>query len=239
MAANGVKADLTKAREEYVQGIQDGDEIHWPTLDELLPRHNVSRSVIHHRAAEEHWLDERTAFQHFIAAQRREDRARELGELGIAFDREAIDVARVGLRLVAGRMHEIGVATLPEENRTREDRMRYPHLEFESANARELAALARAAFTYQSLGRRALGEVDTGRLEITGDGGGPVRVDVVAELLRDNPDRLTGFMVTAARAGLLDRFDPDTEVIDVGDPRDNGGAGVGPPLPQDDGGGED
>jgi hypothetical protein len=54
---------------------------------------------------------------------------------------------------------------------------------------------------WHTLAQRALGEPETIRTELVGAGGGPVEVtsDVRAELVRDDPERLYGFIVALQR----------------------------------------
>ncbi len=149
-----------------------------------------------------------------MAKRRQAKRILELSEESLDFDSKSLGLAKLGMAMVTTRMSEIA-RDVKEQQIRREEAVKqqangYP-VDPEDMqtviDARELDTLARAATGWQMLGQKALG-TDVQRMEIQQDIQHNIDMDVEvtsisAELGRDDPERLAGFLQAAKRAGLL------------------------------------
>lgn len=197
--------DWERIKSDFVEGVARDGGAWYPNLRELAELHDINYSRLRYKAGEERWYDERQAYLNYVELQRREARAHQLAEQGIAFDDDALQAARKGLQAVLRRLDEAE--------------------ETGDLAAAEAANLARAAASWQVIGRKALGDVDGLRLEVSGVAGSPIEIDIEAEMKKDDPERLADFIEAMDRSGLLQHLAPRAEleegVIEVdGEPAD-------------------
>jgi hypothetical protein len=104
------------------------------------------------------------------------------------------------------------------------ERTGYDRWQGSAVDAREMQALAAAVATMHATAHKAVGDVDTTRLEFSGPGGGAIEVDhsIHAELTRDDPALLLALFQAAARAtfGVDKPLEIEADSLD-GDSVDN------------------
>jgi hypothetical protein len=100
----------------------------------------------------------------------------------------------------------------------------HDRLQASAVDAREVQALVAAVATMHATAHRAVGDVDTNRVEFSGRDGGAIEVDqsIHAELTRDDPARLLALFQAAARAtfGVDKPLEIEADSLD-GDSVDN------------------
>jgi hypothetical protein len=194
-------------KQVYVEGkVDDDGERTWLSMEHVANMFGISPQRVRGKAAEENWTEQRAAFQAHIEKVRQERRAKELAQEAVELDSRALNAAKTGMTLINARMNEIGQQVQKIQRRKREaaEEGRDDDTDIPSLDAREVEMLARAAQAWHQLGGKAIGDVDTTRTEVTGADGASVDVrSVQEELQRDDPDRLTGFLVALERSGLL------------------------------------
>jgi len=212
-----------EVKQVYVEGqINDDGERKWPSMEHVAELFDISPQRVRGKAAEENWTEQRAAFQAHIEKVRQERRAQELAQEAVELDSRALNAAKTGMTLINARMNEIGQQVQKVQRRKREaaEEGRDDESDVPSLDAREVEMLARAAQAWHQLGGKAIGDVDTSRTEVTGADGAPVDVrSVQEELQRDDPDRLTGFLVALERSGYLP--------AEAGEGRADGGGAAG------------
>jgi hypothetical protein len=238
-----LKYDWDAIRLEFIEGLRDEQgEVHYPNLRELSVLHGCSYDRIRRVASEQQWTDEKIAFQAAVQRQRREAKLRELSTVGVEFDAEALGDARVGLRLIGAHLARIAALSIPPAERSPEQLAKYRievhpgeyvPLPQQLLDASEMNRLARAALAWQRTGKVALG--DTERYGEAGLGIDE-RPDVAKELMTASEDALYGILMSAARSGLLDDFDPEGEEVIEVESTEHRGTDEGP-YPVDDAGG--
>lgn len=212
----GRKYDWLTIRTAFIEGIQDEDgaERRFLNMKELAEHFGIPTQRIRERGAEERWYDQREQYRMKMAKRRQAKRILELSEESLDFDSKSLGLAKLGMAMVTTRMSEIA-RDVKEQQIRREEAVKqqangYP-VDPEDMqtviDARELDTLARAATGWQMLGQKALG-TDVQRMEIQQDIQHNIDMDVEvtsisAELGRDDPERLAGFLQAAKRAGLL------------------------------------
>lgn len=214
--------DWELIKRQYIEGIDDDGndkERHFPTIRELGELHDVVHSRIGERASAERWNDHRAVYQNRLANERRAARVQKLGGESIEFSEQSLNTAKLGLRLVMGRLAEIG-KDFSTHTRNREE------MERQIANNeiigdlrdlrspvyyKEMDALASAAQRFQDIGLKALGE-DIQRHEVSGPGGMAIEstIDIRAEMERDDPERLAKLMEAMMEANILDVLGVET-----------------------------
>lgn len=233
--------DWDALRIQYIEGIDDNDdgdrERHWPTIRELADMHDLSSSRIGERASQERWNDRKSIYQNQLAGERRAARVKKLSGESIEFSEQTLNTAKLGIRITMGRLAEIGkdfaAHTARREELERAIRnneiigdlhdLRSPVYHLEMVN------LAKAAETFQSIGLRALGE-DIQRHEVSGPGGAPIEqtIDIQAEMMRDDPERLAKLMEAMIEARIpellmgQDDGESDDGIIDAEEVEEGG-----------------
>lgn len=215
------KYDWEVIRAQFVEGIPtkeddpDSDR-EWVNLRELSERTGVAYQQIRARAAEERWTDLRSAYQLDLTRKRQKARIEKLGSESVEFDDQALNIAKIGMRLVGTRMGEIA-RDVTDRQKLREQALfnrqqGYPidYSDLRSAiHSTELERLGKSAQMFQEIGMRALG-TNVERHEHTGANGEPINIQhhisVVQELERDDPDRLGAFLAAAHNAGVFDQL---------------------------------
>lgn len=202
------KYNWPRLRMIYVEGsVSDAGERTFPSMREVGVLEGVPEQRIRERAAKEGWTQERAAFQGRIERDRQERRNKELTQQAVELDTRALTVSKMGLQLIAARVGEVAKSLQKrnQELQRAEAENREPDLYgLDGVDAREMETLSRAAIGWHALAGKALGEVPTQRLELTGRGGGTLSIDhnVRAEITKDDPDRLAALVVAFNRAGL-------------------------------------
>ena len=199
-------------KQVYVEGtVDDKGNRDYPSLEKVADLFDIPPVRVREKSASEGWRDQRAAFQAHLEKVRQQKRAADMATEATDVDTKALNLAKMGFSLVQVRMGEIlkAVQKKAEQQKERTASGQEPD-EFEDmfsvVDAREVDTLAHAAAAWHQLALRAIGEVDTARLEITGPGGGPLEVEhsvsVRQELMRDDPERLYAFITALQRAGV-------------------------------------
>lgn len=198
------KYDWDGMREEYLTSEK------LMNLKTIAEKYNAPYNYVRQKAGEERWSYLRVEEQRRVWKAKRQDHVRKMADESVNFDRNAIDTAKVGMRLVAVRLAEIAQEQVAREP-TRSAAMAalkqgvpVDKAELYSAiRYTELRELATAGKLFQDMGRAAFG-TDVQQVEFHGD------VDVEAavvsisqELGKDDPQRLMAFMEAMQRTGLV------------------------------------
>lgn len=217
---NGYKYDWFSIKTAFVEGIKDErnpEERVFLTLKELSDHLGVPLPRVRERSADERWFDQREQYQLRLARTRQTKRVLELSKESVDFDSASLKVAKLGMAMVTARMSEIA-RDVQAQQQKRDEALKLAQAgymidskDLETViDARELDTLSRAAIQWQQLGQKALG-TDVQKIDINQHTQIELDVDVEvtsisAELSRDDPERLAGFLQAAKRAGLLDTF---------------------------------
>jgi predicted transcriptional regulator len=197
------KIDWVSVREAYVQGVpQDDDSRIWPTQQELAETYGISHAAVSQHASKERWSEQRSEYQSNIAVAQRQARITDITKKSQDLDETALRMANLGAAIITRRLAEIAEdqhrnAQIRKDVLTQMDNggMLDSSVLIPSIDAREVDSLSKAGIAFIQLGQKALG-TDIVRHQISGDSESPVEVrhSVTAELERDNPDRLAGFL---------------------------------------------
>lgn len=174
-------------------------------------------------ANKERWAYLRSAHQAEKMKERMRDRTQWTVDEGEKFDKSSLDTARLGMSLVTSRLIELNEVFGASRGKHAElvrklngglplDKgERYSLMDY-----RELESLARAALTFQEVGRKALG-TDVMDLSVTLNGEVSVEevVHIGETLTRDDPDRLAKILDVMERAGLMKAMLGEHTVIDM------------------------
>lgn len=223
----GDRPDWVLVRRMYVEGERRHDKefgsyTYWPTLAEVAKAAGYTLGMVSKMAAEQDWTLARADWQATMDERRKDLRARAIAKHTLRMDASAVKAASIGLALVLKRVEQIAEkqAEQDEKINTRLREIAEGRLTaaldddgFEiGIDGRELETLARAAGAWHTLGRKVLGVEETVKVQFSG--GIEVRSSVNTELVRDDPDRLFGFLVAAERSGLLNDNIIEGEVVD-------------------------
>lgn len=206
------KYDWDLARNTYVSS---HEEISLKKLSEDM---NIPYAQMRIRSSKERWRYQRAEEQKKIFKDKRVKHLQKMADDSIKFDQVAIDTAKVGMSLVAGRLAEMSrmfAASQPGSQAVLEKMQRgepVTMMEMRSSiNYKELRELALAAQAFQDIGRRAFG-VDEAGFDIenlTINNGGESVINVQAEIGKDDPARLAAMMEAMERAGLINLNIPE------------------------------
>jgi len=205
----------------FIEGIpEDPDKPdgkrEWLNLRELSERFAAPYKQVREHSADERWRDLKVEYQAKVMKKRQAQRASRMFEVGTEFDDLALDVGNKGLQLVQFRLTEmIRDGHLREQRRkaimnsgASDDVLEEALKDLKSAvSANQLEQLAKAGALFQEIGMKAIG-TDITQIQVTGAGGDPIShvVSVAAELERDDPNRLSGFMAAALRTGVMQQM---------------------------------
>lgn len=221
----GYKYDWLEVRTAFIEGIQEEgqEEKTFMNMVEIAERFNIPVQRVRERGADERWYEQRNEYQLRMAKARQTKRILELSGESVDFDSKSLNVAKLGMAMVTARMSEIA-RDVKDQQRRREDAINQqmqglpvdPEDLETVIDAKELNTLAQSAVMWQQLGQKALG-TDIQRMEIQQDIQQNIDVDVQvtsisAELGRDDPERLAGFLQAAKRAGLLQQIEEAEEL---------------------------
>lgn len=204
------KYNWPEIKAHYIEGVTGPDGVvYWPTLTETAKYFNANLSRVGEHSSMERWADQRIIAQRRINIAKRDERNKELAREAVEIDTSALNVGKVGLRLVLARLAHVA-RDMAKHSETREEMQRLVEMgaEIDMKKLRspvyhlEMESLARAASTFHELTRKALGE-DIQKHEVSGPGGSPIGIDVHAELMRDDPTKLTQLLRGAAQIGLF------------------------------------
>ncbi len=224
----GYKYDWLEVRTAFIEGIQEEgqEEKTFMNMVEIAERFNIPVQRVRERGADERWYEQRNEYQLRMAKARQTKRILELSGESVDFDSKSLNVAKLGMAMVTARMSEIA-RDVKDQQRRREDAINQqmqglpvdPEDLETVIDAKELNTLAQSAVMWQQLGQKALG-TDIQRMEIQQDIQQNIDVDVQvtsisAELGRDDPERLAGFLQAAKRAGLLEQIAEAEELDDT------------------------
>lgn len=157
------REDWPTLRSEYIEGIVVDGTRRYPTLEDVSQRNGLHPSTVRKKAAEEHWTDERVAFQQRVEQTRQHALMRQIGEMGADFDVASMRAARAGMSIVSARLSELGTLAqlrieglrAVEQGNADPTTIRIPP----PPPYEEVARLARAASDWYDLGTRARGDI--------------------------------------------------------------------------------
>lgn len=201
---------------EFVEGIPNGeseDDRSFPTMKALSERHGMAYQTIRERAAAERWSEKKDSFQAQVVMERQKQHAKKLAKNAAEFDEKSFKIGDVGVNLITMRLVEIAQeaqAKKPVRERAIQNLAAgIPIDEKDLRSAiwsREIEGLANAAERFQNIGMRALG-TDVQRHSIVGDinveGALAPTINVGAEIMRDDPERVAALIKSFGDAGLL------------------------------------
>jgi len=87
------KHDWLVIRKDYVEGWQNGEGRHLPTLQELSKKHHCTVDSLFKRSAKDGWTEARQAFTRKVTAIQAQKSATELALYGVGFDRRVVSLA--------------------------------------------------------------------------------------------------------------------------------------------------
>lgn len=213
----GTRHNWAQIATDFIEGIpKDGntDERWFPNLRELAEHHGAGYQTVRARAGKERWADRKEQHALEVVRERQKARTKTLVSKSLDFDDRAIKVAELGFGLVMNRIAEIAqeiTKRKPIRDQALDDlenglAIDYKDL-YSAVNYKELEGLSNAASRFQEIGRKALG-TDVQHHEISGPGGEPIPVqaqmNVHAEIMRDDPDRIAAILSSLQDAGMLE-----------------------------------
>lgn len=86
--------DWTLIRKDYVEGWQNGEGRHLPTLKELAEKYHCNHSTIMRRSALDRWPDDRKMFARKVIESQERTAAGALAVFASRFDRQILSVAQ-------------------------------------------------------------------------------------------------------------------------------------------------
>lgn len=200
------KYDWDFAREYFVSAEKT------VSLKQVSNHCQIPYDQVRARAARERWNYLRAQEQQRIFAAKRKDHLTRMADQSIKFDDSVIDVAKLGMSLVAGRLAEIaaqfgasqGTNQVTIEKLKRGEPVDWKELR-SVVNYKELRELSQAGLAFQDMGMRAFG-TDVQKFEFEGIGGDSVEmvINVGAELGKDDPGRLAALIEALERSGLAE-----------------------------------
>lgn len=215
------KYDWEPVRVAYIEGTGTELERAWPGLKDLSEKYKIPYVRVRERSSQERWPEQRAAFMSTLEQARQKERSKQLAKEAVQFDASALDVAQLGIDMVTARMQEIAEHVMLV-NEVKE-KIRKGELDIDittvktNIKANELNQLSLAALQWHQLGQRALGtDVINANINI----GGEIEhtISVTQELMRDDPERLAGFLEAAVRTGIISVNDDflviEGEVVD-------------------------
>lgn len=205
------KYDWESVRAAYVEGVGEPDHTTWPTLKEVAEKFDIPYVRVREQSASGRWAEQKQVYITQIEAERQKERSKQLAKDAVQFDASALDVAKLGMSMVHARLKEIAeqvafVDDLKEKIRNGEVKDVKVEDVFTRIKSSELDYLGKSALSFQQLGQRALG-TDTVKADISVTGDIGHTISVTQELMRDDPDRLAGFLRAAERSGVLSILD--------------------------------
>lgn len=210
------KYDWDAIREYFISEQQT------PTLKAVAEKFGVPYDYLRERAAKERWSYLRAQEQQRIFQEKRKEHLSRMARESVKFDESVIDVAKLGMSLVAGRLAEIAAEfqasqtahQIVVEKLRRGEPVDWKELR-SVINYKELAELSRAGLAFQDMGMKAFG-TDVQKVEIEGIGGTNIEtvINVGAELSKDDPSRLAALLDALERAGLAQVNLDEGEVIE-------------------------
>lgn len=201
--------DWSAIEQYYVEGELEGETGRkWPEPARVAELFEVPERYVRERARQADWDSHRAAFKAHHEKVLAQKRSVDLVKEATDFDARALSAAKAGLQLVTMRSGELLRAAAERQKAKAEAAAKDEEFEdygVSTVDAKELQALAGAAESWQRVGFKALGEVETIRTELTGPGGSPIQMQssVRAQLVRDDPERVMGVVVALERAGLI------------------------------------
>lgn len=209
---SNAKYDWLKIRDIFVEGEIEGDERNFLGLKEIAEKYEVPYQRVRERSSKERWPDRRAQYQLQLTKERQKKHAQMLAKNAVGFDEKSYKVADLGMTMVTARLAEIAQEVSQGQARRKnaiERQQRGESVErwelYSAVSYKEMEGLASAAAQFQTIGMRALG-TDVNRHEISGPDGGPIEtqtISIVAELGRDDPDRMTHLLRGMIEANLI------------------------------------
>lgn len=182
-----------------------------PTWTATARQFGVNHVTVTKKGNQERWPYLRAQHHAERIKKRREKHGEWAMEQSVKFDESSLDTAKLGMALVTQRLVEIQKMYSAHQHlqadfikRLESGQPWLPKEKWGVVDYRELESLARAALTFQEIGRKALG-TDALNIDLSVDGEISVEevVHIGETLSRDDPDRIAQLLEAAERAGLL------------------------------------
>lgn len=155
--ANGNAHDWDLVKQQYVEGIMDGEgNILFPTLQTLSDMHNIPESTIRKRSAADDWATERNIFRQTLERKRREAKTDVLAGKSAEFDAQVFRLAEIGINHLKIHFINANNRLAKSEAAAKAEGEENPELFPMALSAME--NLSRSLERLQRIGRLALGE---------------------------------------------------------------------------------
>lgn len=134
-----------KIKQEFIEGFEVDGARHYPSVDELVKRHDVSRATLFRKAKDEEWQKAKNNFHSKLESEQEQIRIQTLVTEAKRLDTNSLQIAQAMLSRV-GRTLQRAIEA------ERED----PSIQ--RMSAQELRELSHVAANAQKIGKLALGE---------------------------------------------------------------------------------
>lgn len=142
------KHDWLSIKRDYVEGMANGEGLHWPTLEEVAEKYKVRHGYVVQRAAKEKWTDAKNIYRRKVEDARQDKRSDLLASKGAEFDATFLQIAETLGGMIKLRMNELNAKQADGK--------------VKASEAQELTRLTIAARNAHAMGRVALGESGDG-----------------------------------------------------------------------------
>lgn len=147
--------DWDAMRIRYVEGVADPRSEWgrvWPSMNQVADHYEMPANRVRERAARDKWLNQRTAFQQQLDADRQRARSELLAKEAVRLDGNALQAAQAGVQLVLARLSELAA------DQQAAQRLRAAGItDGPAVDSKEMSELAGAVERWQRVGERALG----------------------------------------------------------------------------------
>lgn len=147
--------DWEGMRIRYVEGASDPRSEWgrvWPSMVQVAEHYAVPANRVREKAARDKWLNQRTAFQQQLDADRQRARSELLAKEAVRLDGNALQAAQAGVQLVMARLSELAA------DQQRAQQVRAAGItDAPVVDSKEMRELAGAVELWQRVGERALG----------------------------------------------------------------------------------
>lgn len=198
---------------DYVEGWDNKGQTVYPTGTEIAQRYGVPANQVQNKMAKQRWKDHRQAHQAEVANERKKEAVKKMAGKAIKFDEDSLSVADAGMSVISNRIQFIldvqqaGLDPATMDN-LKEKLARGEDLNMNDFRGvvyyKELEALAKAAASFQDVGRKALGIKDGENTFVNQVNVDVQQTNVAAEIARPDRDRVKGILsiITRENANL-------------------------------------
>lgn len=134
-----------KIKQEFVEGFEEDGKKHWPSIDELVKRHDVSRATLFRKAKDEEWQKAKNHFQTQLEEEQEQMRIQSLVSEAKKLDSNSLQIAQAMLSRVGRSLQRAIEAERVDPSQV-------------GMSPQELRELSHVAANAQKIGKLALGE---------------------------------------------------------------------------------